>query len=1136
MNSVHRLNERMRRHRHFPQLTDSNDAPIRATLSKSQTIKKMQPVFKPAFVSRVPQVRVVTPIVPQNPLSYQVKAPLNAANELFEPKGDGLDFDVINETTNSYTNDFDSLQALKTVSDEVMEIDFDEAIIELEYLKEQFSDFEVATTSLEIAHSIKDNVAIEAFKKKIEFDGSGKPTNGPDASNISKPIMSATTKKRLKNEESLGPQAQNFVKPEALSGSSNEQTVARDYVLNNYKSNSDDNSKEGQVDFESPKNPINLPEFFDKNDNEYFSSNLENIQSNDLTIGFPNAPTSFGEVNFSTVLDQNNLIEDAKLADATAFELLEDSNNAFENYSNVIESVLSEEEIDSRLEVRAITDQTTSSDIERSKLEISGVEEISNDLRRPKNKKKGERSPVDSEVAVFKSTEQNLITKNAFVEDNQVDSGVIQRTAQPNSVKHSNDAGQNEQPQRPNSAIQNNSRNDFDIFMPIDGQENIAANFSSDLQEVELVDINSYLDKNPSIDSSESKIGNTESGEITNETVSLQDKELNLRNNSKLETVEQLYTDRMVRGADGSSVVFDDDGNDVVVFAMPKLTRKPKTQSESINDKKSDSNQLEETPKRETHLSVQPDGNSKSQHSNFPSNEPSNSLDRQLIKLDVLESDNSDLLMLENELVVNAVTRDGQDGSVLKIGDQNFEFSTANENLGEGSNTSETNKQTGIDDDGVFVYGSSALKKLLTNPVLSKRKKDRIAASEESNQKTAIQEKSSIKEREQQSDINFKELFAQLNATYSGQPVVNQNQHNQFLKPLQKSLVQTASNSAPPQVAQGDLLSVKTEAEESKNSEHLDFKKLFSQLHATYSGNSNLQGQETALPSIEGETTEVKPGPEKTTSNPLQLSERSRRFLKPLTGMDVNNIRIQRDAQTREVTDVLKADALAVGETILLSDKYTDESPEALGVIAHEMIHVNRRQNPRFVPPMLQNVGSGLSDEEALALNTESQVRHLARLEQQSQGQEYQIVGSNTHSANTESISGWVQPRPLTHEQRRDFGNLPPWELPNWMHDRRLPIPGQESPVSANQSVPSLTPVSSTNTPMTEAPSFIQAAAQGRNIPAAPPTPSAELQKRPAENEAGAGAAPAPDLDELAQQVYRRLKRRIAEEQRRQPF
>jgi hypothetical protein len=259
----------------------------------------------------------------------------------------------------------------------------------------------------------------------------------------------------------------------------------------------------------------------------------------------------------------------------------------------------------------------------------------------------------------------------------------------------------------------------------------------------------------------------------------------------------------------------------------------------------------------------------------------------------------------------------------------------------------------------------------------------------------------------------------------------------------------------------------------------------------------------------------------------IHLSESARRFLMPFTGIDPNDVRIERNEQTQQITQTLQADALTVGDTILLSDRLMTETPEMLGLVAHELTHVARNRDARFVPPIARAAAAGQQDEEAIALQVESQVRSFVEADQKMRG----ISSVAENVANSRP----TQSRGLTPEQQQTFGDMPaPWELPDWMQNSSLPIPNSTN-TTTSVNVPAQ-PMPVIPAPMAEAPSYIQAAAQNRDVPAAPAVPSADLQKRPAENEAGAGAAPAPDLDELAQQVYRRLKRRIAEEQRRQSF
>jgi Domain of unknown function (DUF4157) len=277
----------------------------------------------------------------------------------------------------------------------------------------------------------------------------------------------------------------------------------------------------------------------------------------------------------------------------------------------------------------------------------------------------------------------------------------------------------------------------------------------------------------------------------------------------------------------------------------------------------------------------------------------------------------------------------------------------------------------------------------------------------------------------------------------------------------------------------------------------------------------------------------TKEGLSRLTSNigdTIQIPERTRRFLKPLVGIDPIDVKIVGGEAARAITQNFHADALTIGETILLPHGNVD-SPESIGLIAHELTHVARNRDSRFIPAMAQkNASVFQADEETIALQVESQVRAFVEADQKMRG-----ISSNAESTVN---SGSASARDLTPEQQQNFGDMPaPWELPDWMRNPSLPIPNgaQANNLMPATNVPAQ-PMPVIPAPMVEAPSFIQAAAQNRNVPANLPAPGANLEKRPAENEAGAGAASAPDLDELAQQVYRRLKRRIAEEQRRQSF
>lgn len=269
------------------------------------------------------------------------------------------------------------------------------------------------------------------------------------------------------------------------------------------------------------------------------------------------------------------------------------------------------------------------------------------------------------------------------------------------------------------------------------------------------------------------------------------------------------------------------------------------------------------------------------------------------------------------------------------------------------------------------------------------------------------------------------------------------------------------------------------------------------------------------------------------------VSQNARAFLRPLLGIDPAAVPIYRDEQAAEGTSLEQADALSNGEMIEIAPEHSAQTPETLALLAHELTHVARRQNPRFVPPvaLAQPPASSweTGDEEALALHVEGQALQLAR----------GAPAMDTMSA--------AQP-PLRREPgtsilppasaRPIWGNLPaPWEpLPDWLasasssHDVSAQPGADLSVASRGAELSAVTPLS---TPAMFAPgesrsegeSEVRRAGLERSIeePGAGATNQADTPSAPEP-----ARAPEPDLDALARQVYGLLKRRLSVEQRRE--
>lgn len=265
--------------------------------------------------------------------------------------------------------------------------------------------------------------------------------------------------------------------------------------------------------------------------------------------------------------------------------------------------------------------------------------------------------------------------------------------------------------------------------------------------------------------------------------------------------------------------------------------------------------------------------------------------------------------------------------------------------------------------------------------------------------------------------------------------------------------------------------------------------------------------------------------PDRPPRRPEPVPDPTRRFLRPLVGIDPRDVPVYRDPEADRRAQALNADALATEHGIELGAGQHFDAPETQGLLAHELVHVARRRDRTFVPPVrrqgaatgrlraLPANGAGPeperdapseTDEETLALQTEADVTRIARARTPATGQ--------------------VAPEPALPRRAgpdEDWGGLPaPWEpLPEGLFDHSEPAPQASTsppPAIAPLPPPVVAPVR---------PAPIQRAAADR--------PRVESPAGPAANPAETERQVEPDLDRLARDVYAVLKRRIAAERRR---
>ncbi|NTV64092.1 MAG: DUF4157 domain-containing protein [Oscillochloris sp.] len=291
----------------------------------------------------------------------------------------------------------------------------------------------------------------------------------------------------------------------------------------------------------------------------------------------------------------------------------------------------------------------------------------------------------------------------------------------------------------------------------------------------------------------------------------------------------------------------------------------------------------------------------------------------------------------------------------------------------------------------------------------------------------------------------------------------------------------------------------------------------------------------TARPQLEPKA----PAPFPAFSSPSPLRESTRRFLRPLLGIDPATVRVHRGPVAARVAAAYDADAVALGDDIALGAGNSEDTPATIGLIAHELTHVARMRAPRFVPPLgsaPRGTPGTLADEERLA----SQVEHATERAAQASAAQATPLPSAPQAPDPAMPDIW--------------GGLPaPWEpLPEWMaQPSGMPPQGVErrvAPSASLRTTPKATPPA-----MTASTSKARAAPPSRPPPRQPvapvgPAPAPAAQPvtpwkaettrpdpptSPELTSAPPAAAPAPDLDAMARQVYDILKRRLAAEARR---
>ncbi len=293
---------------------------------------------------------------------------------------------------------------------------------------------------------------------------------------------------------------------------------------------------------------------------------------------------------------------------------------------------------------------------------------------------------------------------------------------------------------------------------------------------------------------------------------------------------------------------------------------------------------------------------------------------------------------------------------------------------------------------------------------------------------------------------------------------------------------------------------------------------------------------------------------------PTPLPDSVRRFLQPLVGIDPASVRVYSDPAATQLTARVNADGLAIGDTVALGAGHLPGAgtPETLGLLAHELTHVARGREPRFVPPIARAEGRRMSDggavtvptnEEAVARLVEARVTRAAESVQAAESAQVAEPWSSAQPddvpvrfvaplvtergrpgtigvASARADAGLGQPAAViaadTDRAAPAWNGLPaPWQpLPTWLDAGAAPTVGALPLAVASPATPAFT------APATAAPA-VQLAEPGRAVDEAATTAPAHAADQ------HAAQPPAPDLDALARQVYTVLRRRLSAEGRR---
>ncbi|MDR6217952.1 DUF4157 domain-containing protein [Deinococcus soli (ex Cha et al. 2016)] len=243
--------------------------------------------------------------------------------------------------------------------------------------------------------------------------------------------------------------------------------------------------------------------------------------------------------------------------------------------------------------------------------------------------------------------------------------------------------------------------------------------------------------------------------------------------------------------------------------------------------------------------------------------------------------------------------------------------------------------------------------------------------------------------------------------------------------------------------------------------------------------------------------------------------------LRQVLGSSVADVRVVRRPEIAAALRAARADGLTVGETVFLPHDVPLGSRAGLALAAHEVTHARRAREPLFVPAALTRPVA------------EGRPGTIPLPSRPSAGDEEGVALATEHAA-------FAQADPARQSRvntpRRAPGLPAPWEpLPAW----DAPDPPARPSVSADAWGPA---VPSAPGPVHAAPAPLHAPPPPATTPLwhaaatdRAPAPVAKAARPPEDQAVGRRAQPrsSVDLDQVAREVYARLRERLSQELRR---